>query len=79
MDLATLQTRLLEAELALHKLLTGTLEVKVEFDTIRTTYNAGDINKLRAYIEQLKAEISAAGGATAEKRRALIVDLPGSC
>lgn len=75
-DLATLQTWLTEAELALHKLSTGTREIDVRFGDIRTIYNQGDINKLRQYIADLKSQIGALGGTVpGEKRRALVVEL----
>lgn len=77
-DLATLQTWLMEAELALHKLNTGTLEVKVEFNGILTMYNPANADKLRQYIADLKSQISALGGTvTGEKRRGLVVELGG--
>lgn len=81
-DLATLQTRLLEAELAKHKLLTGTQEVEVDFNGIRTKYanSVTQLQMLDSYITDLKAQIGAAGGTvTGEKRRALVVELGGSC
>lgn len=79
-DLATLQTRLLEAELAYHKLLTGSSEVEVEHGDMRLRYASSvtGMEQLSGYIEDLKAQIAALGGATTGTRRqAISVDLPG--
>lgn len=61
-DLITLQGRLLEAELALHRLMTGTAEVQVHHDDMSVTYQQTSVEKLRAYIVELKREVVAAGG-----------------
>lgn len=74
-DLATLQARLADAELAYHKLMTGALEVTVEHGDMRVeTYVASDTNRLLAYISFLKGEIAKAGG-EGVRRRGMIVDL----
>lgn len=81
-DLATLQTRLLEAELAKHKLLTGTQEVEVDFNGIRTKYanSVTQLQLLDSYIADLKTQITGLGGqVTGESRRAIIVNMPGNC
>ena len=79
-DLATLQTRLLEAELAYHKLLTGSSEVEVEHGDMRVRYanSVTAMQELSGYIENLKSQIAALGGATTgTPRQAISVDLPG--
>jgi hypothetical protein len=79
-DLATLQTRLLEAELAYHKLLTGSAEEEVEHGDMRVRYtnSVTAMTTLTGYIEDLKSQIAALGGATTGTRRqAISVDLPG--
>jgi hypothetical protein len=63
-DLATLQTRLTEAESQLHKLVTGTSVVEVWRDGRRIIYSKADIEALRSYISDLKAEIAAQTGET---------------
>jgi hypothetical protein len=63
-DLATLQTRLTEAETALHALLTGSRVQVVARDGRRLEYTsaAGSINQLRNYIGQMQAEIASLTG-----------------
>ncbi len=46
MDLVTLQTRLMEAQAALHKLLTGSLRQRVNYNGQDVTFAATDIGKL---------------------------------
>jgi hypothetical protein len=76
-DLATLQARLAEAELAYHKLLTGAMEIEVEINGIRTQYfnSVTSMDRLQSYIAQLKAEIAAAGGTGALPRKAISLEL----
>lgn len=75
-DLATLQTRLTEAESAYHRLMTGALEVEIEHGDMRTKYQASGKGELAAYIADLRAQIAAAGGTVSgERRRGLVVDL----
>lgn len=63
LDINQLKTFLLEAQLALHKLMTGTKEVTVEFgQNRRTTYQEVSIPQLRAYIAQLESQIAVAEG-----------------
>lgn len=55
----TAAQRLVEAEDALHQLLTGTsARVVVDQNGERIEYTAANAGKLRAYIEELKAEIA---------------------
>lgn len=59
-DLATLQTRIEEAETALHELMTGTRAVDITSPTgARTTYQQADAPKLQAYIAELKGQAAA--------------------
>jgi hypothetical protein len=78
--LAELQTRKLEAELALHRLMTGIQEVEVEHGDMRTKYSSASINQLRIYIDDLQKQIEALGGASdgRKKRKMLDVSLPGT-
>ena len=59
-DLATLQTRLAEAEEALHKLSCGARVVRIFFKDRSTDFNQTNVPELRAYIGQLRNEIAAA-------------------
>lgn len=61
-DLATLQTRLDEAEAALHKLQTGAQVASVGDGQGNVQYTSADVDKLRAYVRDLKAQISTAQG-----------------
>lgn len=75
-DLATLQTRLTEAESAYHKLMTGSQAEMVSHSGTMTKYTAATMADLSAYIEQLKAQVAAAGGTiSGSKRGAFSVDL----
>lgn len=74
-DLATLQTRLLEAELAYHRLMTGSAEEEAQHDDMRVRYTRAEAGNLAAYIERLKSEIAAAGGNAGTRRKALVVNL----
>jgi len=69
-DLATLQTRLTEAETALHRLVT--LKIAVDVNTgsrsVRYAYDAGSIRELRSYIADLKAQIAAVSGTSVGRR-----------
>lgn len=79
-DLTTLQTRLLEAELAYHRLQTGTAEVLVEQGgevSMKVQYSLTSVDKLRTYIGELKNQIAAATGNSAGlvRRRPIYVEL----
>jgi len=64
-DLATLQTRLEQAEEALHALRIGDLAAKVRGPDGRSIeYTAGTAGDLRAYIGELKNQIAALLGQT---------------
>ncbi len=77
-DVTTLQTRLLEAELAYHKLMTGSASVSVQQDDMQVTFNIASVDKLRTYIAELKSQLVAAGAldaAGAGRRKPLYVEL----
>lgn len=79
-DLSTLQLRLAEAELAYHRMQTGTAEVTVEQGgevAMKVTYNNASVDKLRAYISDLKAQIAAITGNSGglARRRPMYVEL----
>jgi len=62
-DLATLQTRLAEAEEARHQLMTGAKEVSVTIGGYgATTYTQVNVEKLEQYIQKLNTEIARLGG-----------------
>lgn len=75
-DIATLQLRLAEAELAYHKLMTGTKQVAVQQDDMQVTFNMTNVDRLRSYIAELKSQLSNLGvgdaGNSAVGRRAPI-------
>ena len=60
-DTATLQLRLAEAELAYHKLMTGTSSVQVQQDDMQVTFNIASVDRLRNYIADLKSQLASAG------------------
>lgn len=68
-DLATLKTRLTEAEQAYHLLQTGALEVEVDHNGSRTRYTAAGSDRLNAYIQSLKNQIAALEGKPTYPRR----------
>jgi len=77
-DLATLQTRLTDAEAAYHALLTGTKEVEVQHGEMTVKYSTSvtQMVQLQSYIADLKAQIVALGGTvTGLRRGAIVVDL----
>ncbi len=62
-DLATLQTRLAEAEEAHHQLMMGVKEVSVSIGSYgSTTYAQADSIRLEQYIEKLKMQINRLNG-----------------
>ncbi len=62
-DLATLQTRLAEAEEARHQLMTGAKEVSVTIGGYgATTYTQVNVEKLEQYIQKLTAQIERLNG-----------------
>lgn len=59
-SLKTLRSRLIQAEMALHRLMIGELEVHVSVGGYgSTTYSQTDIDKLNIYITKIKSEIAA--------------------
>jgi hypothetical protein len=76
-DLSTLQGWLTDAEAALHQLNIGAQVVEVEHGDMKTMFTKADQASLRRYIDDLKAQIAAAGGTVdGLRRRGLTVDLP---
>lgn len=76
-DLATLQSRLAEAEGALHKLNIGAQLAQVGKGDMNFAYTKATIGDLRSYIDDLRAQIVAAGGTVdGLRRRGITVDLP---
>jgi hypothetical protein len=73
-DLTTLQTRLTEAETALHQLMTGSKAEQIGSDRSSVRYTAAQIPALERYISTLKSQIARAGG-SGSRRRAFVVDL----
>lgn len=66
---ATKKLWLAEAELALHRLLTGTAEQTVQFGSGKSvTYTAANINQLKAYIADLKNQVAACDGQVQSRR-----------
>ena len=72
-DVVTLKTRLLEAELALHKLATGSLRETIMQTAANTssqvTYTRASMADLERYIARLKSEIGLADGSGRGLRR----------
>lgn len=68
-DCATKRLWLAEAQLALHRLLTGTSEQTVTFGSGKSvTYTSASIDKLRAYIGDLENQVAECDGLTPCKR-----------
>lgn len=64
------QTRLQDAETALHALMTGSMMETVERDGVRITYTRTNIGELRRYIADLRSRQTTTNTA---RRRALHV------
>lgn len=76
-SLSTLQGWLTEAETALHQLQIGTQTMQIEHGDMKTAYTKATAGELRRYIDDLKAQIVAAGGTVDTlRRRAIKMDLP---
>lgn len=57
--MATAAQRLVEAETALHAILTGRgIQSAVDSDGSRVQYSTANVSRLRSYIEDLKREIA---------------------
>ncbi len=56
MALAPISQRLDEAKDARHRLLLGQMEVEIEADGFKATFQKTDLARLNAYIAQLEAE-----------------------
>jgi hypothetical protein len=70
-DVSTLQIRLAEAELAFHRLATGSAEAEVTQDGITVKYSQASREGLNVYLASLRDQLSAQGitDATALPRR----------
>ncbi|QZA80246.1 gpW family protein [Deefgea piscis] len=66
-DISTLRQRLVEAENARHKLITGSLRERINRAGTEITYSRADIDKLDRYISTLKGEIAVASGGTGRR------------
>lgn len=76
-DLATLQSRLTDAEAALHQLNIGAQQIQIDHGDMRTTFTKINVADLRRYVDDLKAQIVNAGGTVDTlRRRGITVDLP---
>jgi hypothetical protein len=64
-SLATLQTRLSEAQDAFHSLNMGAQAVSLGIGDKKLTFTPADVSKLRTYIKDLQVAISVAQGGTA--------------
>jgi len=62
MDTTLLRNRLIEAETARHKLLTGSMRERISRGGTDITYTRADIGKLDRYITDLRADIAKAEG-----------------
>ena len=71
MDLATLQARLTDAQLAYHKLMIGGAMASVSYDGKSVTYTQATMSNLAAYITLLQNQIAALLG-TARRRGPLL-------
>ena len=67
-DLTTLQTRLDEAETALHQLQLGKSVVSAGYGSMRSNFTQADTGKLMAYIADLKSQIARLGGGGVSRR-----------
>lgn len=57
-----LQTRLTEAETALHRLMTGQSTARISYDGRDVEYTRAKVGDLRAYISELKSSLGLTGG-----------------
>jgi hypothetical protein len=72
--LTELTTWLAEAELALHRLMTGSRVEEVQFADRRVRYTAVNIGELQKYIASLKQQIEAT---TRGNRKPILFEFPG--
>lgn len=68
MDTTLLRNRLIEAETARHKLLTGSMRERISRGGTDITYTRADIGKLDRYITDLRADIARAEGHSGGRR-----------
>lgn len=69
-DCATKRLWLAEAELALHRLLTGQQAVEIDFGPSKgVKYTQANVDDLRAYVSQLRREVAECDGTAATTPR----------
>jgi translation initiation factor IF-3 len=73
----TLQTRLSEAESALHLLAQGKRTVTVQFEGRTVTYTQSTMQELTQYVDRLRVELSTATAAAAGTRKVKQIRLYG--
>ncbi|RJX35657.1 MAG: hypothetical protein C4525_03110 [Desulfarculus sp.] len=71
-DLATLKSRLAEAEEALHLLMLGQQEVSVGYGDKQVAYSRADLPRLEAYVRNLEDQIARREGTGG--RRPILVE-----
>jgi hypothetical protein len=69
-----LATWVTEAELALHRLMTGSRVEEIQFSDRRVRYTAANIGELQKYIASLKQQIEAT---TRGNRKPILFEFPG--
>jgi len=72
-----LQMRLTEAELALHRLMTGTQTETVRYGEKLVTYTKANVDALSRYITDLRGQLAASTGQAVAGRRRIIQVIPG--
>lgn len=72
-DLQTLQTRLIEAEAAYHKLLIGSGVQSINYEGRgAVTYTKADLPQLQVYIASLRSQIAQLQGCASAKQRPIV-------
>jgi len=72
-DLTILRQRLIEAELALHRLSIGKSVVSISDGERKLTYTAATIGQLHAYIDDLKRQIAALENPVSSRRGPIVM------
>ncbi|MBO9451454.1 hypothetical protein J7426_14365 [Tropicibacter sp. R16_0] len=67
-DTAVLEQRLTSAEEALHKLMTGTQVVSVDYDGAATTFSKASEVQLRRYIRELQRKLGKPSSGRSSRR-----------
>jgi len=76
-DLSTLQTRLAEAEAALHALAQGQRTVTIQFEGRSVSYTQATMDELTKYTDRLRVEIGSATATLAGRRKVRQIRLYG--